>query len=118
MNVEPSSFFCADTQEKVNLSRRRYGMPANITISAKGNAGCAPVIMIQTSDLDRMDSRHLLTMSVADKKTAGEPGYLSESDLRYFERFIDANRELLLRYWNEGESMFIDDVIEALKFDV
>ena len=55
MNVEPSSFFCADTQEKVNLSRRRYGMPANITISAKGNAGCAPVIMIQTSDLDRMD---------------------------------------------------------------
>lgn len=68
MNVEPSSFFCADTQEKVNLSRRRYGMPANITISAKGNAGCAPVIMIQTSDLDWMDSRHLLTMSVADKK--------------------------------------------------
>jgi hypothetical protein len=118
MSVEPSSCSCADTQEKVNLSRRRYGMPANITISAKGNAGCAPVIMIQTSDLDRMDSRHLLTMSVADKKTAGEPGYLSESDLRYFERFIDANRELLLRYWNEGESMFIDDVIEALKFDV
>ena len=114
MNVEPSSFFCADTQEKVNLSRRR----ANITISAKGNAGCAPVIMIQTSDLDRMDCRHLLTMSVADKKTAGEPGDLSDSDLRYFERFIDANRELLLRYWNEGESMFIDDVIEALKFDV
>ena len=91
MSVEPSSCSCADTQEKVNLSRRRYGMPANITISAKGNAGCAPVIMIQTSDLD---------------------------DLRYFERFIDANRELLLRYWNEGESMFIDDVIEALKFDV
>ena len=118
MSVEPSSCPCADTQEKVNLSRRRYGMPANITISAKGNAGCAPVIMIQTSDLDWMDSRHLLTMSVADKKTAGEPGYLSESDLRYFERFIDANRELLLRYWNEGESMFIDDVIEALKFDV
>ena len=103
MNVEPSSCSCADTQEKVNLSRRRYGMPANITISAKGNAGCAPVIMIQTSDLDRMDCRHLLTMSVADKKT---------------ERFIDANRKLLLRYWNEGESMFIDDVIEALKFDV
>ena len=68
MNVEPSSCSCADTQEKVNLSRRRYGMPANITISAKGNAGCAPVIMIQTSDLDRMDCRHLLTMSVADKK--------------------------------------------------
>ena len=118
MSVEPSSFFCADTQEKVNLSRRRYGMPANITISAKGNAGCAPVIMIQTSDLDRMDCRHLLTMSVADKKTAGVPGDLSDSDLRYFERFIDANRKLLLRYWNEGESMFIDDVIEALKFDV
>ena len=107
MSVEPSSCSCADTQEKVNLSRRRYGMPANITISAKGNAGCAP-----------MDCRHLLTMSVADKKTSGEPGDLSESDLRYFERFIDANRKLLLRYWNEGESMFIDDVIEALKFDV
>ena len=36
----------------------------------------------------------------------------------FFARFIDANRKLLLRYWNEGESMFIDDVIEALKFDV
>ena len=104
--------------EMANLSAKRYKMPANIFISAKGNAKHGARIKIQTSYSSRMDSHHLVTMTVPDKRIIGDTGELSKADIRYFERFIDANKDLLLQYWNNGENMFIDDVIENLIFDV
>lgn len=104
--------------EMANLSASRYHMPANIFISAKGNAKHGARIKIQTNHSPNMESQNLVTMTIPDKRIIGDIGELRASDIRYFERFIDANKDILLKYWNDGNNMFINDVIDNLKFDV
>ena len=107
-----------ELNEMANLSKRKYKMPANLYISARGNAKHGPRIKIQMNHSDRVDSKQFVTMTIPDKILIGDPGDLSNEDIEYFERFIDVNKDVLLDYWFNGEERFIEDVIESLKFNV
>lgn len=78
---------------------------------------CRTRIKIQNTHTDKMQSNFLI-MTVPEKKIFGDTGVLTESDIKYFERFIDVNKDVLINYWFNNNDMFIEDVIESLKFDV
>ena len=103
--------------EMANLSKRKFKkLPANITISAKGNARHGPWIKIQNNYGEDIQPEHMFAMTVPDGKIIGDAGDLSAADLKYFEKFVSTNMKILFEYWNNGQNMDILDVIESLIF--
>ncbi|MBQ1426931.1 MAG: hypothetical protein IIZ03_08435 [Succinivibrionaceae bacterium] len=103
--------------EMANLSKRKFKkLPANITISAKGNARHGPRIKIQNNYGEDIQPEHMFAMTVPDGKIIGDTGDLSAADLKYFEKFVSTNMKILFEYWNNGQNMDILDVIESLIF--
>ena len=103
--------------EMANLSKRKFKkLPANITISAKGNARHGPRIKIQNNYGEDIQPEHMFAMTVPDGKIIGDAGDLSAADLKYFEKFVSTNIKILFEYWNNGQNMDILDVIESLIF--
>ena len=103
--------------EMANLSKRKFKkLPANITISAKGNARHGPWIKIQNNYGEDIQPEHMFAMTVPDGKIIGDAGDLSAADLKYFEKFVSTNMKILFEYWNNGKNMDILDVIESLIF--
>ena len=103
--------------EMANLSKRKFKkLPANITISAKGNARHGPWIKIQNNYGEDIQPEHMFAMTVPDGKIIGDAGDLSAADLKYFETFVSTNMKILFEYWNNGQNMDILDVIESLIF--
>ena len=78
--------------EMANLSKRKFKkLPANITISAKGNARHGPWIKIQNNYGEDIQPEHMFAMTVPDGKIIGDAGDLSAADLKYFEKFVSTN---------------------------
>ena len=103
--------------EMANLSKRKFKkLPANITISAKGNARHGPRFKIQNNYGEDIQPEHMFAMTVPDGKIIGDAGDLSAADLKYFEKFVSTNIKILFEYWNNGQNMDILDVIESLIF--
>ncbi|MEE3422650.1 MAG: hypothetical protein VZR11_08115 [Succinimonas sp.] len=101
--------------EFANISKRRIkGMPANITIKAKDYEKCGPRIKIQNNHHDKMESANMFEMAVPDGEIAGCSAGLTSADLEFFRGFVRKNEQVLTEYWNNGRSMFISDVIDAL----
>ena len=103
--------------EMANLSKRKFKkLPANITISAKGNARHGPRIKIQNNYGEDIQPEHMFAMTVPDGKIIGDAGDLSAADLKYFEKFVSTNMKILFEYWNNGQNMDTLEVIESLIF--
>ena len=101
--------------EFANIPKRRIkGMPANITIKAKDYEKCGPRIKIQNNHNDKMESASMFEMTVPDGEINGASAGLTSEDIEFFRSFVRKNEQVLTEYWNNGRSMFISDVIDAL----
>lgn len=103
--------------EMANLTKKNFkSLPANLYISTRGNAKHGPRIKIQNNYNPDVKKDSTFTMTIPDKEIIGNTGKLNNKDIKYFENFIDNNKELLIEYWNNGENMDTMDVINSLVF--
>lgn len=103
--------------EMANLTKKNFkSLPANLYISTRGNAKHGPRIKIQQNYDEKIKSKMTFSMTIPDKEIIGDTGDLDNKDIKYFENFIDNNKELLIEYWNNGENMDTMDVINSLVF--
>lgn len=101
--------------ELANLTKKNFKkLPANISII--GNAKHGPRIKIQQNHDEKIKSKITFSMTIPDKEIIGDIGDLNNKDIKYFENFIDNNKELLINYWDNGQDMDTMDVINSLVF--
>lgn len=93
-----------------NLPPKRTGLPYQVWYSAK-EPRLKPRIKV-----DLPDGRKL-SIEIETHKVTGPLKKISSNDLNKILEWMDLNKEILLKYWNEARSGLIDnaDVIRALK---
>ena len=96
--------------DMANLPPKRTGLPYQIWYSAQ-EPRHKPRIKV-----DLPDGRNL-SIEIESHKVTGPVNKISSSDLNKILEWIDLNKEILLKYWNEARSGSIDnvDVFRALK---
>ena len=83
----------------VNLSGRTTGLPMNIWLSPRGQAGHTARIWVQVNHDEQFDSDHFAVVSVEDDPPQKIEGHLSEADLAQVRRYIALNRQAILDHW-------------------
>lgn len=93
-----------------NLPPRRTGLKYQIWYSAKVER-LKPSIKVDPGD------GNAISIQIEDHKIKGATDKISSNDLNNILKWIDMNRELLLKYWNEAHTGSIDngDVIDNVK---
>ena len=84
----------------INLAGRTTGLPMNIWLSPRGQAGHTARIWVQTNHREQFDLDHVAVVSVEDNPPAMIEGRLSETDLAQVRRYIALNRTAILDHWN------------------
>ena len=94
-------------EEMSAIRKRDYNLPVNIWIDDKGsertNKHNLPRLKVQTTYGDKLDEKHLLSLSI-DKKPevlAGEMNELKNKDLKTIKNFVVKNYDLLMQYWRQ-----------------
>lgn len=97
--------------EMANLSPKRTGLPFVVWISPK--AGAAHDVRVKVSKGPKVHPSELISVSVRPDVCvlAGE---MSARDLGLLRKWVELNRDVLVRYW-EGEIEYTEDAIAALK---
>lgn len=96
--------------EMANLPPRRTGLKYQIWYSAKMEKH-KPRIKVDLGDGDS------ISIQIEDHKIVGDADKLSSKELNVIFEWIDMNKEILLKYWNDAHTGSIDngDVIENIK---
>lgn len=96
--------------EMANLPPRRTGLRYQIWYSAKVK-GQKPRIKVDLED-DKS-----ISIQIENHITTGATDKISSKDLNVILKWIDMNKELLLKYWNDSHTGIIDngDVIDNVK---
>jgi hypothetical protein len=88
-----------DPADMVSLRKDRTGVDNTIFVSTKGNARHAARIKIAVDPPDSLNAGgKTASMTVHDCKIIGE--YMEPRVAEHAKRFIEANRDVLLSYWN------------------
>lgn len=96
--------------EMANLPPKRTGLKYQIWYSTKIEKH-KPRIKVDLGD------GKALSIQIEDHKVIGAVDKISSKDLNNILKWIDMNKELLLKYWNDAHSGTIDngDVIDNVK---
>src|SRR5436190_2006254 len=92
-----------------NLSPRRTGLPFVVWISPRGNAQDDARVKISRS----LKATPGEFITVAVHPVTVIDGVLSDRDLALLRKWIELNRDVLVRFWN-GEIEYTEDVLEQL----
>jgi hypothetical protein len=82
----------------VKLASRTTGLPMNIWLSPRGQAGHSGRIWVQADHHEQFESDHLAVVSVEDEPRLLE-GQLDAADLVLLGRYIALNRAAILDHW-------------------
>ena len=83
----------------VNLTSRTTGLPMNIWLSPRGQAGHTARIWIQANHHEQFDLDHLAVVNVEDDPAQVMEGQLSVADLFQVRRYVALNRQAILDHW-------------------
>ena len=109
LNEELIKLLCEQQklEEMSAIRKKDYNLPVNIWIDDKGsertNKHNLPRLKIQTTYEDKLDEKHLLSLSI-DKKPkvlAGEMNELKNKDFKIIKNFVIKNYDLLIQYWKQ-----------------
>jgi hypothetical protein len=92
-----------------NLSPKRTGLPFVVWVSARGPARHGLLIALSRT----LAARDFITVSLESGIRVLD-GTLSESELSLLERWVELNRDVLVRFWI-GDIESSEDLLSALK---
>jgi hypothetical protein len=84
----------------VNLPGRKTGLPMNIWLSPRGQAGHTGRIWVQRDHREQCDIDHVAVVSVEEAPPQVIEGRLSAVDLNRVRRYIALNRQAILDHWH------------------
>jgi hypothetical protein len=97
--------------EMANLSLKRTGLPFVVWISPKG--GASHDVRVNVSRGPKVHTSEWESVAIRpDVHVIG--GTMSADDLGLLRRWVDLNRDVLIKYW-DGEIEYTEDAIAALK---
>lgn len=97
--------------EMANLQFRRTGLPFIVWISPRGAA--RHDVRVKISPGPRAIPSQMVSVAIRPSVRVVE-GSMSPSDLRLLTRWVELNRDVLVRYW-EGDIEFTEDAIAAIR---
>ena len=83
----------------VNLTSRTTGLPMNIWLNPRGQAGHTARIWVQANHHEQFDLDHLAVVNVEDDPAQVMEGQLSVADLFQVRRYVALNRTAILDHW-------------------
>jgi hypothetical protein len=96
-----------------NLSPKKTGLPFVVWISPRGNARHDVRVKVSRSPKAMPDE--FVTVAVRPEiRIIPGTGALSVPDFNLLKRWIELNRDVLVRFW-EGDIEYTEDVLEELK---
>ena len=96
--------------EMASLSPKRTGLPFVVWISPKVGSSHDPCVKVSKGP--KVHLSEFITVSVRpDVRVLG--GEMSARDLRLLRKWIELNRDVLVKYW-DGEIEYTEDAIAAL----
>jgi hypothetical protein len=98
--------------EMANLSPKRTGLPFIVWISPK--AGAPHDVRVKVSKGPKVQSYEMVTVAIRPEVRVVGGGTMSASDLALLKRWVDLNRDAIVKYW-DGDIEFTEDAIAALK---
>lgn len=101
-----------DFFEMANLSPTRTGLPFVVWISPK--AGAPHDVRVKVSSGPKAQSSDLVTVAIRPTVRVIGGGELSGHDLGLLQKWIDLNRDVIVKFW-DGDIEYTEDAIAALK---
>ena len=98
--------------EVANLSPKRTGLPFVVWISPK--AGAPRDVRVKVSQGPKVHPAELISVAIRPDVHVVGGGTMSASDLALLKKWIEANYDVILKYW-DGEIEYTEDAIAALK---
>jgi hypothetical protein len=98
--------------EMANLSPKRTGLPFVVWISPK--AGAAHDARVKVSRGPKVHSSELISVAIRPDVRVVGGGVMNAHDLTLLRKWIELNRDVILRYW-DGDIEYTEDAIAALK---
>ena len=97
--------------EMANISPKRTGLPFVVWISPQ--AGAPHDVRVKVSRSPKVHSSELVSVAIRpDVHVVG--GKLNAHDLSLLRKWVDLNRDVIVKYW-EGDIEYTEDAIAALK---
>ena len=97
--------------EMANLRPERTGLPFVVFISQKG--GTRHDVRVKVARRAKARPSEMITVAIRPSVRVVR-GALDPRDLALLTRWIDLNRDILIRYW-DGDIEYTEDAIAALK---
>src|ERR1039457_554752 len=107
--VEPQSY---GLFEMANISPKRTGLPFVVWISPK--AGAPHDVRVKVSKGPKVHSSELVPVTIRPDGHVDGSGNLSAHDLALLRKWVELNRDVLIKYW-DGDIEYTEDAIAALK---
>jgi Domain of unknown function (DUF4160) len=98
--------------EMANLSPKRTGLPFVVWISPK--AGASHDVRVKVSKGPKVNASELISVAIRPEIHVVSGGRMSAHDLSLLKAWVEANREVIVKYW-DGEIEYTEDAIAALK---
>ena len=98
--------------EMANLSPKRTGLPFVVWISQK--AGAQHDVRVKISKGPKVHPSEWISVAVRPDVRVVGGGKMSAHDLDLLRKWIDLNRDVIMKYW-DGEIEYTEDAIAALK---
>ncbi len=98
--------------EMANLSPKRTGLPFVVWISPK--AGAPHDVRVKVSKGPKVNTSELVWVAIRPDVRVVGGGEMSANDLALLKKWIEANYDVILKYW-DGEIEYTEDAIAALK---
>ena len=101
-----------DFFEMANLSPKRTGLPFVVWISPK--AGAPHDVRVKISRGPKVHPSELISVAMRPDVHVVGGGDLSAHGLALLKKWIDLNRDVIVKYW-DGEIEYTEDAIAALR---
>jgi hypothetical protein len=96
------------TYEMANVRPEKTGLPFVVFISQRGNARHDARVKVSYQPVT---SRFVASVAIRDGRITN--GTLQPSELRALQKWLDLNRDVLMKLW-DGEIAYHDDAVEQL----
>lgn len=101
-----------DFFEMANLAPKRTGLPFVVWISPK--AGASHDVRVKISRGPKAHPSELISVAMRPDIHVVGGGDLSAQDLALLKKWIDLNRDVIVKYW-DGEIEYTEDAIARLR---
>jgi hypothetical protein len=98
--------------EMANLPPKRTGLPFVVWISPK--AGASHDVRVKVSKSPKVPPSDLISVAIRPDVHVVSGGKMTAHDLALLKRWIEANYDVIVRYWDGGIE-YTEDAIAALK---